>query len=149
MASPPPSTDRICSDAAGTPPYEEWRKEGLFRTPVQVAVLEILRDSYALRIRFNVDQPLGDAAAVVGHVLTHRVNFSLGDEPTLNRFDDAVRALALARGPVGSADLVTVLGLSSQTHGRRGRSGCTGTTRIKVPSAPLPRCDRGVVRSGA
>ncbi|MFJ4577457.1 hypothetical protein ACIP4W_40140 [Streptomyces sp. NPDC088846] len=35
--------------------------------------------------------------------------YGLGDDPTLDRFDDAARALALARGPIGSADLVTVL----------------------------------------
>ncbi|MFD9604774.1 hypothetical protein [Streptomyces sp. NPDC059970] len=41
--------------------------------------------------------------------IPNRLGIGLGDEPTLDRLDDAARALALARGPIGSADLVTVL----------------------------------------
>ncbi|MFJ1845004.1 MULTISPECIES: hypothetical protein [unclassified Streptomyces] len=66
-------------------------------------------DSHTMGADFGVDQPLGDAVAIVNHVLTHRLGIGLGDDPTLDRFDDAARALALARGPIGSADLVTVL----------------------------------------
>ncbi|MFB7509165.1 hypothetical protein [Streptomyces broussonetiae] len=32
----------------------------------------------------------------------------LGDDPTIDRLDDAARTLVRARGPIGSADLVTV-----------------------------------------
>ncbi|MEV4998545.1 zinc finger domain-containing protein [Streptomyces niveus] len=124
------------SKAAGSPPYEEWRKEGLFRTSEQAVIPEILRDSDTMRDRFNVDEPLGDAAAIVGHALVHQVGFSLGDELVLDRFDDAARALALARGPVGSADLVTVLAaqvaaLASILAGPFGDPEATYTTFVR------------------
>ncbi|MGE6838475.1 hypothetical protein ACQKH3_23005 [Streptomyces niveus] len=97
---------------------------------------EILRDSDTMRDRFNVDEPLGDAAAIVGHALVHQVGFSLGDELVLDRFDDAARALALARGPVGSADLVTVLAaqvaaLASILAGPFGDPEATYTTFVR------------------
>ncbi|WP_392757185.1 hypothetical protein [Streptomyces sp. LN590] len=62
-----------------------------------------------MRNEYNVDQSLGDAVAIVSHVLANRLGIGLGDDPTLDQLDDAARALALARGPEGSADLVTVL----------------------------------------
>jgi hypothetical protein len=37
------------------------------------------------------------------------LGLSLADELTLDRLDDAAHALVLARWPIGSADLVTVL----------------------------------------
>lgn len=45
--------------------------------------------------------------AIVRHVLANPLG--LVDEAALDRLDDAARALVLARGPAGSADLVTVL----------------------------------------
>ncbi|MFE7043132.1 hypothetical protein ACFU9X_27950 [Streptomyces atratus] len=108
-AGHPTDRHRARRDAAGSPPYEEWKKEGLFQPAEPAEFPAILVDCQAARYEFNVDQPLGDAVAVVSHVLAHRLGIGLGDEPTLDQFDDAARALALARGPIGSADLVTVL----------------------------------------
>ncbi|MBA6439111.1 hypothetical protein [Streptomyces sp. GMR22] len=47
--------------------------------------------------------------AIVSHVLADRLGIGLGDDPTIDRLADAARTLVLARGPIGSADLVTVL----------------------------------------
>jgi len=65
------------------------------------------KDSYAARLQFNIDQPLGDTVAIVRHILADQPG--LADESALDRLDEAARALVLAHGPVGSADLVTVL----------------------------------------
>ncbi|MFE7403202.1 hypothetical protein [Streptomyces sp. NPDC057557] len=108
-AGHPTDRHRARRDAAGSPPYEDWKKEGLFQHLGPAAIPAILVDCQTTRDDFGVDQPLGDAVAIVSHVLTHRLGIGLGDEPTLDRLDDAARALALARGPIGSADLVTVL----------------------------------------
>ncbi|MGW8800675.1 hypothetical protein ACWGN9_26900 [Streptomyces sp. NPDC055775] len=62
-----------------------------------------------MRNEYNVDQSPGDAVAIVSHVLANRLGIGLGDDPTLDRLDNAARALALARGPEESADLVTAL----------------------------------------
>ncbi|MFI7301461.1 hypothetical protein [Streptomyces sp. NPDC050121] len=99
------STDRHRArrDAAGPLPYHQWREEGVI--PPELPA--ILKDSYAARLQFNIDQPLGDIVAIVRHVLANRLG--LVDESALDRLDDAARALVLARGAVGSADLVTVL----------------------------------------
>lgn len=99
------STDhhRARRDAAGPLPYQQWREEGVI--PPELPA--ILKDSYAARLQFNIDQPLGDTVAIVRHVLADRLG--LVDESALDRLDDAARALVLARGPAGSADLVTVL----------------------------------------
>ncbi|MEV7906616.1 zinc finger domain-containing protein [Streptomyces anulatus] len=105
----PTDRHRARRDAAGSPPYEKWQEEGLFQPPGPAETPAILVDSQAKRADFKVDQPLGDAVAIVSHVLAHRLGISLGDEPTLDQFDEAAYALALARGPIGSADLVTVL----------------------------------------
>ncbi|WP_217215683.1 hypothetical protein [Streptomyces sp. AC550_RSS872] len=101
------STDhhRARRDAAGPLPYQQWREEGVI--PPQLPA--ILKESYAARLQFNIDQPLGDTVAIVRHVMADQLGLSLADESTLDRLDDAARALVLARGPVGSADLVTVL----------------------------------------
>ncbi|MDX2993359.1 zinc finger domain-containing protein [Streptomyces scabiei] len=99
------STDhhRARRDAAGPLPYQQWREEGVI--PPELPA--ILKDSYAARLQFNIDQPLGDTVAIVRHVLANQLG--LVDESSLDRLDDAARALVHARGPVGSADLVTVL----------------------------------------
>ncbi|MFF1649952.1 hypothetical protein [Streptomyces sp. NPDC058240] len=110
-AGHPTDHHRARRDAAGPPPYEEWRKEGLFQTPGPASIPAILVDSHTRCTDFRIDQPLGDAVAIVSHVLADRLGISLGDEPALDRLDDAARALALARGPMGSADLVTVLAM--------------------------------------
>ncbi|MEV3898493.1 zinc finger domain-containing protein [Streptomyces anulatus] len=100
---------RACRDAAGSPPYEKWQEEGLFQPPGPAEPPAILVDSQTKRADFNIDQPLGDAVAIVSHVLAHRLGISRGDEPTLDQFDEAAHALIHDRGPIGSADLVTVL----------------------------------------
>ncbi|MFZ4269184.1 zinc finger domain-containing protein [Streptomyces arboris] len=105
----PTDSHRARSDAAGSPPYRKWQEEGLFQPPGPAESPAILVDCQTMRADFNVDQPLGDAAAIVSHVLTHRLGISLGDEPTLDQLDEAARALTFSRGPIGSADLVTVL----------------------------------------
>ena len=107
----PADHHRARRDAAGQPPYEEWRKAGLFQMPAPgpAAVPAILGNSRTMRTDFGVDQPIGDSVAIVSHVLADRLAIILGDESALDRFDDAARALVLARGPIGSADLVTVL----------------------------------------
>jgi hypothetical protein len=40
-------------------------------------------DSLTARRQFNIDQPLGDAVAIVRHVLADRIGFALADESTL------------------------------------------------------------------
>ncbi|MCX4403745.1 MULTISPECIES: hypothetical protein [unclassified Streptomyces] len=108
-AGHPTDHHRSRRDAAGPLPYEEWRKEGLFQTPRPRTRPSILEDSHKARGRFNIDEPLGDAVAIVSQVLADRLGIGLGDDTTIDRLDDAARTLVLARGPIGSADLVTVL----------------------------------------
>ncbi|GGZ39669.1 zinc finger domain-containing protein [Streptomyces bluensis] len=103
-AGNPTDHHRARRDAAGSPPYLQWWEEGLIQE-----LPEIFKGSFTARQQFNIDQPLGDAAAIVRHVLAARLGFALADESTLDRLDDAAHALVLARGPTGSADLVTVL----------------------------------------
>ena len=105
----PTDHHRVRRDAAGPPPYEEWRRQGLIPEIRRQAAPAVFDASRAAQSEFGVDEPLGDAVAVVRHVLADRLGFALGDEATLDRFDDAVRALVLARGPEGSADMITVL----------------------------------------
>lgn len=47
--------------------------------------------------------------AIISPFLADRLGIALGDDPALDRFNDAARALVLARGPIHTADLVTVL----------------------------------------
>ncbi|MGW2707221.1 hypothetical protein [Streptomyces sp. NPDC001340] len=47
--------------------------------------------------------------AVVSYVLADRLGIGLADDVTIDWLDDAARTLVLARGPMGSADLVTTL----------------------------------------
>jgi hypothetical protein len=105
----PTDHHRARREAAGPPPYEEWRRQGLVPEDLRRAVPAVFDASRAAQVEFGVDESLGDAVAVVRHVLADRLGFTLGDEATLDRFDDAVRALVLARGPEGSADVITVL----------------------------------------
>jgi hypothetical protein len=105
----PTDHHRARRDATGPPPYEEWRKQGLIQTPRSAAIPTILKESHTACGHFGVDQPLEDAVAIVSHLLADRLGIGLGDDSALDRFDDAARALVLARGPIGSADLVTVL----------------------------------------
>ncbi|MFC5954789.1 hypothetical protein ACFP51_09905 [Streptomyces pratens] len=46
--------------------------------------------------------------AVIRQVLADRLDILLGDKTALDRLDEAARELVLARGPKGSADLMTV-----------------------------------------
>ncbi|MGW0886507.1 zinc finger domain-containing protein [Streptomyces sp. NPDC002671] len=104
----PTDHHRARRDAAGPPPYEEWREQGLIpetRRPPSPAILEASR---AARQEFRVDQPLGDAAALVRRFLADGLSL-LMDDAVIDRIDDDVRTLLLARGPEGSAEVVTVL----------------------------------------
>ncbi|MGW4276719.1 hypothetical protein ACWEGQ_31240 [Streptomyces seoulensis] len=60
-------------------------------------------------IRSSVDTALADGVAVVRMFLAERLGLSLQGEEAMDRIDDAVRQLIEVRGPVGTADLVTVL----------------------------------------
>ncbi|OUC75497.1 hypothetical protein CA983_44410, partial [Streptomyces swartbergensis] len=55
-----------------------------------------------------IDQPLGDAVALVRRFLADGLSL-LMDDAVMDRIDDDVRTLLLARGPEGSAEVVTVL----------------------------------------
>ncbi|MFE1413428.1 hypothetical protein ACFW6F_21905 [Streptomyces sp. NPDC058746] len=46
---------------------------------------------------------------MVRHFLADRLALTLGDETALDRLDETARTLVLARGPEGSADVITVL----------------------------------------
>ena len=108
-AGHPTDHHRARRNAAGTPPYEEWKKKGLFQMPGPTVIPTILEDSRTASGEFGIDQPLGDAVAMVSHVLADRLGIALADDAVLDRLDDAARTLVLARGPIGAADLVTVL----------------------------------------
>lgn len=105
----PTNHHRARRDAAGSPPYEEWRKQGLIPEERRAPAFAVLDASRAARAEFGIDDSLGDAVAVVRHVLAERLGLALGDDTTHDRLDDTARALALARGPEGSADVITVL----------------------------------------
>ncbi|MGW3208398.1 zinc finger domain-containing protein [Streptomyces sp. NPDC001135] len=103
----PTDHHRARRDAAGPPPYEEWRKQGLIpeRPRPSHAILEA---GCAARQEFRIDQSLGDAIALVRRFLADGLSL-LMDEAVMDRIDDDVRTLLLARGPEGSAEVVTVL----------------------------------------
>ncbi|MFJ1930374.1 MULTISPECIES: hypothetical protein [unclassified Streptomyces] len=61
----------------------------------------MLKESEKARTDFNVDTALADGVAVV--------RMFLEGEEAMDRVDDAVRKLIEVRGPVGTADVVTVL----------------------------------------
>ncbi|MEV2255737.1 hypothetical protein AB0I94_35170 [Streptomyces sp. NPDC050147] len=52
---------------------------------------------------------MADGVAVVRMFLADRLGLFLQGEEAMNRIDDAVRKLIEVRGPVGTADVVTVL----------------------------------------
>lgn len=93
---------RVRRDAAGQPPYEEWRKRGLIPEIKHIPVPAVLEASRAARDEFGVDESVGDAVAVVRRILADLLGIALGDDTTLDRLDDATRALVLARGPEGA-----------------------------------------------
>lgn len=65
--------------------------------PVTPAIHENSRTASG---QFGIDQPLGHTVAIVSHVLADRLGIGLADDATLDRFDDAARALVRPRrGP--------------------------------------------------
>ncbi|MFG2525758.1 hypothetical protein [Streptomyces sp. NPDC048527] len=56
-----------------------------------------------------MDTALADGVAVVRMFLADRLGLFLQGEEAMDRIDDAVRKLIEVRGPVGTADVVTVL----------------------------------------
>ncbi|MFB7209492.1 hypothetical protein [Streptomyces sp. NPDC056255] len=93
----------------GHPPYEQWKQQGLSAEPRPLATPAVLKEAEKARADCNVDPALGDAVAVVRIFLADRLGMALEDEAAMDHFDDAVRQLLQLWGPVGSADLVTVL----------------------------------------
>lgn len=104
----PTDHHRARRDAAGPPPYEEWREQGLIPKTPRPPSAAILEASHAAREEFRIDQPLGDAVALVRRFLADGLSL-LMDDAVMDRIDDDVRTLLLARGPEGSAEVVTVL----------------------------------------
>lgn len=105
----PTNHHRARRDAVGPIPYEVWRKEGLIPEQLTYTVPAVLRESDKASADFNVDSALADGVAVVRMFLADELGlFSRGEE-TMDRIDDAVRKLIEVRGPVGTADMVTVL----------------------------------------
>ncbi|WP_031513152.1 hypothetical protein [Streptomyces sp. NRRL F-5123] len=95
-------------NAAGDPPYEEWRKDGLL-PPARKVLPPILTESRAAQGQYTIDRPLGDAVAMTSHVITNWLGIALGDEAALDQFDQTALDLVLARGPEGTAEVMTVL----------------------------------------
>ncbi|MGW5336022.1 hypothetical protein [Streptomyces bauhiniae] len=69
----------------------------------------MLKESEKARADFDVDTALADGVAVVRMFLADRLGLFLQGEEAMDRIDDAVRKLIEVRGPVGTADVVTVL----------------------------------------
>ncbi|MFI6530746.1 hypothetical protein [Streptomyces uncialis] len=69
----------------------------------------MLKESEKARVDFNVDTALADGVAVVRMFLADRLGLFLQGEEAMDRTDGAVRKLIEARGPVGTADVGTVL----------------------------------------
>ncbi|WP_053698492.1 hypothetical protein [Streptomyces sp. NRRL F-5755] len=105
----PTDHHRARRDAAGVLPYEQWKQQGLWPGPRPVTRPAVLEEAEKARADYKVDTALGDAVAVVRLFLAEQLGIALEDEATFDRIDEAVRQLLQARGPVGSADLVTVL----------------------------------------
>ncbi|MER5359028.1 hypothetical protein [Streptomyces sp. NPDC002785] len=95
--------------AAGAPPYKEWRAQGLINTPEPRPATALTQAAQAAQQEFRVDQPLGDAVALVRRFLADRAGQETVSEEVLDHYDQEVRALLLARGPEGSTEIVTVL----------------------------------------
>ncbi|MCZ0983748.1 hypothetical protein O1L60_44070 [Streptomyces diastatochromogenes] len=96
-------------DAAGVPPYKEWRARGLITAPEPRPATALVQAAQAAQQEFRIDQPLGDAVALVRRFLADRTGRETVSEEVLDHYDQEVRALLLARGPEGSAEIVTVL----------------------------------------
>ncbi|MFJ8398727.1 hypothetical protein [Streptomyces sp. NPDC094144] len=97
----PTNEHRARRDAVGPIPYAKWRKEGLIPEQRTYTIRAVLKESEKARTDFNVDTALADGVAVV--------RMFLEGEEAMDRVDDAVRKLIEVRGPVGTADVVTVL----------------------------------------
>ncbi|MFE7116807.1 hypothetical protein ACFU99_15465 [Streptomyces sp. NPDC057654] len=100
---------RARRDAADPIPYEEWRQQGLIPEQRTYTIPAVLKETEKARADFNVDTALADGVAVVRMFLADRLGLFLQGEEAMDRIDDAVRKLIEVRGPVGTADLVTVL----------------------------------------
>ncbi|RPF25589.1 hypothetical protein EDD96_7113 [Streptomyces sp. Ag109_G2-6] len=105
----PTNEHRARRDAAGPIPYAKWRKEGLIPEQRTYTIPAVLKESEKARVDFNVDTALADGVAVVRMFLAERLGLFLQGEEAMDRIDDAVRKLIEVRGPVGTADMVTVL----------------------------------------
>ncbi|MEU5163836.1 hypothetical protein AB0G74_30070 [Streptomyces sp. NPDC020875] len=105
----PTGEHRARRDAVGPVPYEKWQKEGLLPEPQTYTAAAVLKESQKARVDFNVDTALADGVAVVRMFLAEQLGLLLQDEKALDRIDDAVRKLIEVRGPVETADMVTVL----------------------------------------
>ncbi|OKK15643.1 hypothetical protein AMK16_27495 [Streptomyces sp. CB00455] len=104
----PTSEHRARRDAVGPIPYAKWREEGLIQQRTYT-IPAVLKESDKARADFNVDTALADGVAVVRMFLADRLGLFLQVEEAMDRIDDAVRKLIEVRGPVGTADVVTVL----------------------------------------
>ncbi|GGZ42620.1 zinc finger domain-containing protein [Streptomyces poonensis] len=105
----PTDQHRARRDAAGPIPYKEWRQQGLIPEQRTYTMPAVLKETEKARADFNVDTALADGVAVVRMFLADRLGLFLQGEEAMDRIDDAVRKLIEVRGPVGTADLVTVL----------------------------------------
>lgn len=105
----PTNEHRARRDAAGSIPYEEWQQQGLIPEQRTYTIPAALKESEKARADFNVDTALADGVAVVRMFLAERLGLFLQGEEAMDRIDEAVRKLIEVRGPVGTADVVTVL----------------------------------------
>ncbi len=105
----PTNEHRARRDAVGPIPYAKWRQEGLIPEQRDYTIPAVLKESEKARADFNVDTALADGVAVVRMFLAERLGLLLQGEEAMDRIDDAVRKLIEVRGPVGTADVVTVL----------------------------------------
>ncbi|WP_189317645.1 hypothetical protein [Streptomyces brasiliensis] len=46
-----------------------------------------IEDSHTARGQFNIDEPLGDAVAIVSRVLADWLGIGFGDDPAIDRLD--------------------------------------------------------------
>ncbi|PJM98646.1 hypothetical protein CG740_35015 [Streptomyces sp. CB01201] len=105
----PTSEHRARRDAVGRIPYAKWQEEGLIPEQRTYTIPAVLKESVTARADFNVDTALADGVAVVRMFLADRLGLLLQGEEAMDRIDEAVRQLIEVRGPVGTADMVTVL----------------------------------------
>ncbi|UPZ33871.1 hypothetical protein MUK60_42405 [Streptomyces sp. LRE541] len=105
----PTNHHRARRDAAGPIPYAEWRKQGLIPEQQTYTISAVLKETEKAREDLHVDTALADGVAIVRMFLADRLGLVLHGEEAIDRIDAAVRKLIEVRGPVGTADLVTVL----------------------------------------